>query len=100
MCRVPDHSIVEIGTIICDDHLGYVIPTYQIILNEPGHNILGNKGKQGYFDPLREVINSDQDEKIPIRSGGLDISNHIDVHVENRKGVIKKFKGNGGTYTL
>ena len=40
-----DHGIVEIGTNICDDPLGYAIPTYEIMLNEPGHNILGNRGK-------------------------------------------------------
>ena len=36
-----DHSVVKIVTIINDDPLGYVIPTNEVMLNEPGHNILG-----------------------------------------------------------
>ena len=40
-----DHSVVEIGTIISDDLLGYAIPIDEVMLNEPGHDILGNRGK-------------------------------------------------------
>ena len=40
-----DHSIVEIGTIVYDNPFGDTIPTDEVILNEPGHNILGDRGK-------------------------------------------------------
>ena len=40
-----DHSVVEIGTIVYDNPFGDAIPTYKVMLNELGHNILSNEGK-------------------------------------------------------
>ena len=40
-----DHSVVEIGTIICDNPLGDAIPTNKVMLNESRDNILSNGGK-------------------------------------------------------
>ena len=42
-----DHSVVEIGTIICDNPFGDAIPTDKVMLNESGDHILSNRGKQG-----------------------------------------------------
>ena len=52
-----DHSVVEIGTIVCDNPLGDTIPTDKVMLNEPGDNILSNRGKRGCFNPFCEVVN-------------------------------------------
>ena len=43
--ELSDHSIIEIGTIICDDSLWSTIPTYKVMSDEPGHNVLGNRSK-------------------------------------------------------
>ena len=40
-----DHSIVKIGTIVCDNTFGGAIPTYKVMLNKAGHNIHGNRGE-------------------------------------------------------
>ena len=40
-----DHSVVEIGTIVCDNPLGDAIPTNKVMFNESGNNVLGNRGK-------------------------------------------------------
>ena len=40
-----DHSIVKIGTVVRDNPFGDSISTYEVMLNEPGDNILGNGGK-------------------------------------------------------
>ena len=40
-----NHSIIEIGTIFCDNPFGDALPTNKIMLNEPSHNILGNRSK-------------------------------------------------------
>ena len=43
--KLRDHSVVEIGNIVHDKPFGDAIPTYKVMLNESGHNILGNGGK-------------------------------------------------------
>ena len=40
-----DHSAVEVGTIVCNDSLGDTMPKERVMLDEPGHHILGNGGK-------------------------------------------------------
>ena len=40
-----DHSIIEIGTIIHNDSLWNTIPTYNVMSDESGHNVLGNRSK-------------------------------------------------------
>ena len=37
-----DPGIVEIGTIVSDNSLRDTIPTDEVMLDEPGHDILGN----------------------------------------------------------
>ena len=74
-----DHSIVEIGSIVCDDPFRDAIPTDKVILNKPGNNILGHGGKQGFFNPLREVINGDDDEVMSIGRGRSNLSNHVNT---------------------
>ena len=41
----PDHSVVKIGTIVCENPFGDAIPTNEVMLNEADHHILGNRGK-------------------------------------------------------
>ena len=43
--KFNDHSVIEVGTIVSDDSLGDAILTNKIMLDEPGHHILGNEGK-------------------------------------------------------
>ena len=40
-----DHIIIQISTIVCDNPFGDSIPTNEVMLNEPSHNILGGRGK-------------------------------------------------------
>ena len=78
-----DHSFVEIGAIVCDNSFGDAIPIDKVMLNESGDNILSNRGKQGCFNPLSEIINGDEDETMSVRSSRLDLSNHINAHIAN-----------------
>ena len=72
-----DYSVVEIGTIVCDNSFGDTIPTNKVMLNEPSDHILSNRGKRGCSNLLCKIINSDQDETVPIGSNRLNLSNHI-----------------------
>ena len=55
--ELGDHSVVEIGTIICNDYFRNTIPTDKIMSDESGHNVLGNRSKRGSLNRLHEVIN-------------------------------------------
>ena len=55
--ELNDYYVVEICTIVSDDFLWHTIPTDQVMLDKPRHNILGNSSKRGNLNPLREVIN-------------------------------------------
>ena len=37
-----DHGIVEIGSIVSDNPFGDVVPTYKVMLDKPGYNILSH----------------------------------------------------------
>ena len=37
-----DHSVVEVGTNVCDDSIKDTIPIDEVMLNETSHNTLGN----------------------------------------------------------
>ena len=74
-----DHGVVEIGTIVYDNPLEIAIPTDKVMPSEPGHDVLGNREERGYFKPLCEVINGDEDETMFFRSNRLNLSNHINV---------------------
>ena len=43
--ELDDHSVVKIGTIICNDSFWNTIPTYKVMFDEAGHNVLGNRSK-------------------------------------------------------
>ena len=78
-----DHIIVEIRTIVCDDPLWDTVPIYEILFDESGHNILGYKSEGSCLNPLREVVNGDQDEVVFIGSCRFDFSGHINtLHCE------------------
>ena len=76
--ELGDHSVIEIGTIICNDYLWNTVPIDKVMYNESGHNVLGNKSKRGCLGPLCEVINGDENEEVPIRSCRSNLSNHVD----------------------
>ena len=66
------------STVVCDDPVGDTIPAYEVQLDEAGNHILCNEGVGSCFDPLRKIINSDQDEAMSIGCRKLDLSNHVD----------------------
>ena len=41
----PDHSVVDIYAVVYDNPFGDAIPTYEVMLDEPSHTILGGGGK-------------------------------------------------------
>ena len=43
--ELGDHSVVEIGTIICDDSFWDTLSTYKVMSDKSGHDILGNRSK-------------------------------------------------------
>ena len=72
-----DYLIVEICTIVRNDPLGYTIPTNQSMPNKPCHDVLGHCSKGSCFNPLRKVINSYQDETMPVGCRRSDLTDHI-----------------------
>ena len=76
-----DHIVVEISTIIRNDSLMDAISTDKVMLDEPSHNILGNRGKRGYFNPLCKVIDGDEDKVISVRDSGFNLSNHVNAPI-------------------
>ena len=52
-----DHSVVEIHTIISDDPLWDTIPIDEILFDEPGDNILGNRSERSYLYRLCKIVN-------------------------------------------
>ena len=95
-----DHRVVEISTIVNDDSLWHTVTTDQVMLDKLRHNILGNSNKRSSLNPLREVINSHQDEAMPIGSGRSNLSDHVNTHIAKGQGAVKTFKGTRGTCTL
>ena len=77
--ELGDHSIIDIGTIICDDSLWNTISSDKILFDESGHNILGDRSKGSCLNPLREVINSNKDEAVSVGSCMFDFSNHVNA---------------------
>ena len=92
-----DHSIVNIGTIICDDPFRDAIPTNQVVLDEPGNQILSDRGERSRFNPFCKIVNNDEDEAVSIRGSKLDFSNHIKPHIANGQGAVMTLKGTRGT---
>ena len=43
--ELGDHSIIEIGTIIRNDSFWNTVPTDEVISDESGHKVLGNRSK-------------------------------------------------------
>ena len=43
--ELGDHSVIEIGTIICNDSFGNTVPTDKVLFDESGHNVLGDRSE-------------------------------------------------------
>ena len=84
LAHCGDHSVVKVRTIVYDDPLRNIIPTYEILLDELDDNILGNGSERSRLNPLYEIVNGHQDEVVSIRGCWLDFPNHIDA--PHRKG--------------
>ena len=52
-----DHSIIQVSTIVCNDPLRDTVPIDEILLNEPGYNILGNGSERSYLHPFCKIVN-------------------------------------------
>ena len=57
LAQGSDHSIIQICTIACNDPLWDTVTTYEILLDEPGNNILGDGRERGFLNPLCKIIN-------------------------------------------
>ena len=57
LAQGSDHSMVQVRTIVCDDPLRDTILTDEILFNEPGYNILGNRNERGRLNPFRKIVN-------------------------------------------
>ena len=51
-----DHSVIDICTIVGDDFQD-TVPTNEILLDEPGDDIFGNRSERSCLNPLREIVN-------------------------------------------
>ena len=75
--ELSDHCVIEICIVVCDNPLGDAIPTNQVVFDEMGNHIFGDRGERGCFNPFCKVVNGDEDEAVFVRSCGLDFSDHI-----------------------
>ena len=41
--ELGDHSVIKIGTIICNYSFWNIVPTDKVMSDESGHNVLGNR---------------------------------------------------------
>ena len=57
LAELSDHFVVKIGAIVRNDPFRDTVPTYQIVSNEPCHDILGYSGVRSFFNPLCKIIN-------------------------------------------
>ena len=79
-----DHLVFEIDTIVYDNPFEDVVSANEIMFDESSHDILGNRCERGCFYPLGKVIDSNEDETMPIRSSRFDFSNHINAPTSQR----------------
>ena len=98
--ELGDHRVIEICTIVSNNSLRYTISTNQIVSDESRHNVLGYCSKGSCLNPFREIINSHQNEMMPVRRGRSDLTDHVDAPHCKGQGVVKTLKGIGGTCTL
>ena len=57
LAQDSDHSIAQVRTIVCNDPLWNTLSTNEILLDEPGDNILGNRREGGFLNPLCKIVN-------------------------------------------
>ena len=62
--ELGDHCVIEIFTIVSNNSLWDTISIDQIVLDELCHDVLGYCSKRRCLNPLREIINSYQNEMI------------------------------------
>ena len=74
-----DHSIVKVCTVVSDDPFGDTVPTYKVLLDEVGNNVLSDRREGSCFNPLRKVINFYQDEMMPVGCRRSDLADHINA---------------------
>ena len=52
-----DLSVVQVRTIVCNDSLRDTVMTDEILLEEPGDNVLGDESEGGCLNPLCKIVN-------------------------------------------
>src|SRR3954465_13771816 len=77
--KFSNHSVVQICAIVSDNPFRDAVPTNEIVFDEPGHHIFGDRSKRSCFYPLCEVVNSDQDKAMSVGGSRFDFTNHINT---------------------
>ena len=52
-----DHSVIQVCTIVCNDPLRDTVTTGEILLDEPGDNILGDGRERSCLHSLCKIVN-------------------------------------------
>ena len=100
LAELSDHLVVDIGTTVRNDPLGYTISTDQIVSDKPRHDVLGYCSKGSCLNPLRKIINGYKMKRCPLDAVGL-ISLIMSIpHIAKGQGAIKTFRGTGGICIL
>ena len=79
LAELSDHLVIQIGTVVCNDSFRDAVSTDQVMPNELCHDVLGYCGVGSCLNPLREVINGNQDEAVSVRSCRFDFSNYVNA---------------------
>src|SRR3954467_385375 len=71
------HLVIKIGPIISDDLVWNPISAYDLFLDEASNDLLGHVLVRSSFDPFGEVVDSNKNKSVSIRSLRLYPSNHV-----------------------
>src|SRR3954463_10092549 len=73
------HLVIKIGPIISDDLVWNPISAYDLFLDEASNDLLGHVLVRSSFNPFGEVVDSNKNKSVSIRSLRLNSSNHVDA---------------------
>ena len=61
-----DHLVVDIGTVVCDNPFKDAVSADELMFDESSHDILDNRCERGCLNPFCKVVDSEEDEMMPI----------------------------------
>jgi len=86
------HLVVQIRPIICNNTTGDTVAANDLVLDKLDHHLLGHISIRCSFDPFGEIVNSHENEAVPVGSLGFDYANHVNAPHRERLGRGKNIE--------